>query len=170
MSLFYAAYGSNLHPARLQQRTPSARLVTTTKLDGWQLCFHKRSNFDGSGKCNILMGQGSVHVAIFELAPADKPLLDRVEGLGNGYEEATIQLPEIGSAFVYVAAESHIDDQLKPFSWYKALVVAGCGYHKFPRPYVRVVKRIDDLRDPDSDRHDRHMSLIASFGEPISGA
>ena len=45
--MLYAAYGSNLHPARLSRRAPSAEFVGTALLPGWELRLHKRGQ-DGS--------------------------------------------------------------------------------------------------------------------------
>ncbi|TNF88372.1 MAG: gamma-glutamylcyclotransferase, partial [Gammaproteobacteria bacterium] len=41
-SLYYFAYGSNMSPARLQARVPSARPLGVYRLKGHRLSFHKR--------------------------------------------------------------------------------------------------------------------------------
>ena len=107
--MWYAAYGSNLHPLRLTERISSAQLVTTSFLPNWSLQFHKRSN-DGSGKCNILSGGDGIHVAIFDISAADKLVLDSIEGLGVGYSETLLSVPDIGTCVSYVAEQSYIDD------------------------------------------------------------
>jgi hypothetical protein len=163
MSLLYLAYGSNLHPGRLRERTPSAQLIGTTELTGWQLCFHKRSNNDGSAKCNITAGNGSVQAAVFELSHRDEPLLDRVEGFGKGYDKAVVDIPEFGKAFAYLAAPTHIDDKLRPFSWYKALVLAGCAFHGFSKQYIRTIDQVPHIEDRDPLRHDHHMLLVGAL-------
>ena len=48
MRLLYAAYGSNLHPGRLQKRVDSARLEGTAFVADLSLTFDKRG-VDGSG-------------------------------------------------------------------------------------------------------------------------
>jgi hypothetical protein len=45
--IHYFAYGSNLHPLRLQERVPSAALLGWTHLHGWELRFDKRGRTDG---------------------------------------------------------------------------------------------------------------------------
>jgi len=52
-TLYYFAYGSNLHPLRLQARLSSAQLIGTTILPGYALKFHKLGHCL-SGKCNIV--------------------------------------------------------------------------------------------------------------------
>lgn len=81
-SLHYLAYGSNLHPLRLMERVPSARLIGVTEITGYQLRFHKRGK-DGSAKCDLCWSddrKSSVFGAIYRIASNEKPILDRAEG------------------------------------------------------------------------------------------
>ena len=88
----YAAYGSNLHPLRLNNRISSAQLLATRFLPDWSLCFNKRSK-DQSAKCSILAGGDGVYFAIYEISHQDKLVLDTIEGVGTGYAESTRQRP-----------------------------------------------------------------------------
>ena len=84
----YFAYGSNMSLARLQQRTPEVRRLSSCVLPGHSLRFHKAGR-DGSGKCDAFLTgnpRDRVMGALFELCPEQKPDLDRVEGLGRGYD------------------------------------------------------------------------------------
>ncbi len=146
--MHYAAYGSNLHPLRLAERISSARLVTTSFLRDWSLCLHKLSQ-DSSGKCNILLGGDGVYVAIFDMSAEGKRLLDEIEGLHIGYSEVVISLSEVGDCITYVAKESHIDDSLEPYDWYKELVLLGARAHGFPGDYLRRIESIPAHEDPD---------------------
>ena len=79
------AYGSNLLLARMRGRAPSAEPVTTVRLPGYALRFHKRGR-DGSGKADAFFtgrGQDVVCGVVYELSPADKVALDLAEGLGR---------------------------------------------------------------------------------------
>ena len=147
----YAAYGSNLHPLRLAERIASARLVTTAFLPDWSLRFHKRS-IDESGKCSIFPGGDGIHVAIFDISAADKRILDRIEGLGAGYSEVVLSIPELGDCASYVAERSHIDASLIPYDWYRELVLAGARFHDFPADYVDRIRSFPGRPDPDPDR------------------
>ena len=118
----YAAYGSNLHPLRLGERTPTARCLGTSRLDGWSLHFHKRG-LDASAKCNILPGGAGVHVAVYEMASGCKQTLDAIEGVGRGYRCEKINIPGFGLCFIYLAENAHIDLSLLPYDWYGELVV-----------------------------------------------
>ena len=157
--LTYAAYGSNLHPARLLKRTPTARLLGTACLPDWSLGFCKRSK-DASGKCTIRPGSDGVHVAIFELSAADKQVLDEIEGLGNGYSEILLDVPGFGNCFSYVAESSHIDETLRPYDWYRELVLAGARLHGFPDDYVQRLEAVPTTADPDGERAARRWALV----------
>lgn len=157
--MLYAAYGSNLHPLRLTERTSSAQLLGTACLPNWSLCFHKRGD-DGSGKCSILAGDGGVHFAIFDIDAEDKVTLDKIEGLGKGYSEIVLNIPGFGSCVSYVAEDSYIDDSLRPYDWYQQLVLAGATFHGFSDHYLKNLENIQARRDPDSERSDDQWELV----------
>ena len=157
--MWYAAYGSNLHPRRLSERISSARLVTTSFLPDWSLHFHKRSR-DGSGKCNILSGGDGIHIAIFDISAEDKLTLDNIEGLGLGYSEVFLSVPEIGECASYIAEESHIDDSLVPYDWYKELVLLGAHAHGFPDDYLDRIGSLPSREDPDSHRRVKRWKTV----------
>jgi gamma-glutamylcyclotransferase len=162
--MLYAAYGSNLHPLRLRRRVPSARLLGNATLDGWSLRFHKRSWRDGSGKCTLVREAGRcAHLAVYHIAPVERPRLDRAEGLGRGYEHREVELPRFGQAFTYLGAESHLDPSLAPFRWYRRLVLLGCLRHGFPEAYVERVRRQPAVSDPDPGRRARHVALLSAL-------
>lgn len=158
--MLYAAYGSNLHPVRLAERIPSARLVGTARLPGWSLRFHKRSR-DRSGKCSILTGDDGVHFAIFDITAEDKRVLDGIEGLGNGYAAISLSFPRFDTCVSYVAEATHVDDALRPYDWYRELVLAGARYHGFPDDYVRRIERVHAIRDPDGQRSVEQWATVA---------
>ncbi len=155
----YAAYGSNLHPFRLSQRAPTARLIGTSHLPDWSLRFCKRSR-DASGKCTLVRGTGGVHVAIFDISCDDKRILDGIEGLGNGYAEIALAIPGFGDCDSYIAEASHIDESLAPYDWYRELVLAGARIHGFPADYVRDIESVAAIPDPDPNRHADQWALV----------
>ena len=72
--MLYFAYGSNLSSLRLQQRVPSARLVTTGRLLQHALLFHKIGR-DGSAKCNAFytgLEADTLYGALYRIEPKDK--------------------------------------------------------------------------------------------------
>ena len=157
--MLYAAYGSNLHPLRLLLRLPNARFAGAAELAGKRLCFHKRSQ-DESGKCNIVRGDASVHLAIYELNDQEKAELDQIEGAGVGYSVEEIEVPGFGECFTYIATASFIDDDLRPYSWYKALVLTGCKALRLPNDYIAMIQGITSIEDPDRARHANNMKIV----------
>jgi len=157
--MWYVAYGSNLHPLRLTERASSARLIATSFLPNWSLHFHKRSK-DGSGKCNILPGGDGIHVAIFDISVEDKLLLDKIEGLGRGYSETLLSIPDIGECVTYVAQQSHIDGSLAPYDWYKELVLMGARAHGFPDDYSQRISSLRAIEDPDPNRRAKRWETV----------
>jgi len=157
--MLYAAYGSNLHPLRLSLRLPESRFQGTASIAGQRLCFHKRSR-DQSGKCNIVAGDGSIHVAVYELGGLERAELDQIEGKGSGYGVETLEVPGFGECFTYVATASFIDDELRPYSWYKELVLVGCEALDLPKDYIKGIQGIVAIDDPDLTRHANNMKII----------
>ena len=125
--------------------------------------FHKRSDIDGSGKCTITQGAEGVHFAVYEIAKSEKPLLDAIEGLGKGYDELTVHLPEYGDCQTYVAVAQVIDTALEPMDWYKALVLLGCRVNGFPDTYVRRIDALSSTVDPDVARWRAQWQLVAAI-------
>jgi len=157
----YAAYGSNLHPHRLCGRVPSAKLVAATTIPGWGLQFNKRSN-DGSAKCNIVSGSKYVLFALFDIDPGEKPALDKAEGLNDGYEEKSISVLDFGQCFTYVASQTHIQENLQPYSWYKELVIMGLEYHQAYPDYLERVRSVTHVLDENMDRHEQNMAIVSA--------
>lgn len=160
--MLYAAYGSNLHPARLAERLPSARLLGTGQLQDWSLRFHKRSR-DASGKCNIVPGREGACFAIFDISRDDKSVLDRIEGVGSGYAAASLIIPPFGECATYIAEASHVDDALRPYDWYRQLVLAGANYHGFPDDYIARIERVQAVGDPDAERGASQWALAGKI-------
>ena len=157
--MLYAAYGSNLHPLRLERRIASARLLGTAALDGYALHFHKRS-VDGSGKCSIERGPGGVHVAIYELDESGLQRLDRIEGVGIGYERVTVEVPGFGACSSYTADPAYVDGRLQPYDWYREMVIRGGRYHGFPDAYIERVSAVNALPDPDLQRSEANWEIV----------
>jgi hypothetical protein len=165
----YFAYGSNLHPERLRRRIPGAELLGVGRLADHRLAFHKRSWVDGSGKCDAVPAAGeSVHGALFRLPESGRERLATFEGLGQGYEEFEGQVLAASGAvdaFLYRAQPQAIDDDLRPFEWYKALVLVGVEFHDFPAPYRAAIQAIPAVVDPDPERAAVIWKLVEDLRE-----
>lgn len=165
--ILYAAYGSNLHPLRLTARTPTARLVDTAYLPEWSLRFNKRS-VDTSGKCSIRYGSSGVYVAVYQMSAADKEVLDRIEGIGEGYRDASIEVPGIGECATYIAAESHVDDDLSPYDWYREMVLLGCRRLGLPSDYLHKIQSVAADQDPDPERRRENWRIVEKLRASIA--
>lgn len=166
-TVYYLAYGSNLHPRRLAARVPSARVVGVVEMPGYQLAFHKRS-IDGSGKCLIYTEQGQHHKmygVLYEFDSLEKDALDSAEG--KGYIEQLVQFSlngEMYTPYVYVAQATHIDASLVPYHWYKDLVLAGASYHGFPADYVASIAATKSKPDFNVERKQKNENLLKQMG------
>ena len=168
MTQLYLAYGSNLHPIRLIERVPSARLIGTTRLDRYQVVFNKQSS-DGSSKCNVMYTSDDKHAAyaaVYEMKAREKLVLDAIEGLGEGYDEHELQVLVNGdtlTVFTYISAGAHLVIGLTPYDLYHALVIAGATYHKFPTRYVNALRAVPTQPDMDLERRAKHEHLLAKM-------
>lgn len=168
----YFAYGSNMLCERLKKRVSGVETFGTARLQKYSLRFHKRS-IDGSGKCNLLnTGNDSdeVHEVLFEIPENQLAALDDAEGLGNGYERATIAVTGMSAdpidAAVYLATPDAIDPALEPYDWYRSLVIAGARQHNLPEAYVREIEAVSFKADPKATRKTRleALEVLAAAG------
>ena len=158
--MLYAAYGSKLHPLRLTRRTASAEFLGTARVAGYRLTFDKRGR-DGSGKCSIAGDPAAfVCVAVYALSAADRRRLDDIEGLGRGYARAPLDVPGFGRSFAYVAEPGYRDALLKPYDWYRDLVLLGCRRHDFPRGYRAAIEALAISADADALRRARNLEVL----------
>lgn len=157
------AYGSNMPAARLRARCPSARAIGIAELPGHELRWHKVSR-DRSGKCDIVASDSpgaSVFGVLYEIASGEKAALDSAEGLGAGYEEIEIEVISGGSPVTAKAYQAtNTDSALRPYTWYRALVIAGAKEHGLPASYIAGLESAPADEDTDRARHDSNMALI----------
>lgn len=153
----YLAYGSNLHPRRLEARVGRVELLGLAVLEGWSLRFDKRGG-DGSAKANLHAAPGESRVALaaaYALDLHQVSALDRFEGCGWGYETFPVTFRLRGSlvdGFTYLAPSQWISRAMLPFDWYVDLIVAGANFHDFPQWYVDAISARPARPDPDSAR------------------
>lgn len=106
-----------------------------------------------------------MYVAVYLLSAADKRELDRIEGLGDGYVDVGIKVPDVGECRTYVAAESHVDDSLVPYDWYRELVLLGCRWLDLPDQYAQQIERVAVTPDPVLRRHQDNWKIVQTLRE-----
>jgi gamma-glutamylcyclotransferase len=149
---------------RIKGRCPSARLLGVAQLPGYELRWHK-SGADGSGKCDVI-SVGSDHAVfgvVYELDANEKAALDQAEGLGQGYDQKDIRVFLNGDAVtVSMYFATNTEPALKPYTWYKAIVIAGAKEHDLPAPYIASLEAADASEDPDRTRHEGNMRIVTA--------
>ncbi|NND65969.1 MAG: gamma-glutamylcyclotransferase [Halioglobus sp.] len=163
MEVKYFSYGSNLSLARMSARVPSASVDFVACVKGHSMKYRKIGR-DGSAKCDLVesLGDGGeVWGVIYHIDPAEKPGLDRAEGLGSGYEMKELAVPgpdgTTVSAFTYYA--THFSEGLKPYPWYVEHVLRGAAEHGLPNDYIAAFLTTESMLDPDQERHERELSI-----------
>ena len=83
--MMYFAYGSNLDYPQMMARCPRARLIGPARLDGYRICFPRRSFVRATAVASIEPSSGSsVWGALYEIEEGDVDRLDSREGYYPG--------------------------------------------------------------------------------------
>jgi len=165
--LIYFSFGSNIHPARLQGRIGSAEFLSVGVLKNASIRFNKIGR-DGSAKCNLEFldeTPDEVFGVLYDISREEKKHLDKCE---PGYTEIDIHVVTAegtAAAFTYVAMPDFINDSLRPFSWYKELVLLGASYYDFPSDYIDILDKQPAIPDNDKSRVEENKKLISSMRE-----
>ncbi|MEJ0013154.1 MAG: gamma-glutamylcyclotransferase family protein [Bauldia sp.] len=94
--MYYFAYGSNLDLLQMQLRCPDAQFVSTAKLDGYRVCFPRRSVIRDCAVISIEPSMSeSVWGALYELDGTDIQRLDEREGYDKRRDRALNQFNRI---------------------------------------------------------------------------
>lgn len=161
----YFSYGANMFSPRIQGVIPTAKCLNVACLPQYRLFFHKKGldAQDPSGKCNIVFTRDlhdKVFGVLWEIAPRYRYLLDRAVGLGYGYQEITVKVTCLnpnGSAkqsdqevfaFAYVAHKESVNEALRPYTWYKNMVIEGAKQHHLPQHYIDDLTQVGATLDP----------------------
>jgi hypothetical protein len=133
------------------------------RLQGYALRFHKRGR-DGSGKCDawrIESGADELWGVVWEVGEPDLERLDVVEGSGYRRVELSVRSGEDAlEVQTYVARDSWIDPALRPFEWYRDLVLAGALENGLPGWWRAQIEAVATERDADGERSRRFRGLL----------
>lgn len=167
----YFAYGSNLHPVRLEDRIGSCNIIAVARLAGAELRFHK-IGLDRSGKCDIVFQQNlskDIWGVVYQISEKQKCRLDQYESLGQGYQilhtNVLTQQNQTINVFTYQAMPEFVDPSLRPFDWYHELVLLGAQFHRFPERYLDELKQVPIVLDSDKKSISAHQSLLNDMRE-----
>ena len=111
MSRFYIAYGSNLSEEQMKHRTPDAKIIGTSVLEGWRLLLKSYATIEPKEGCRV-------PVLIWEISEADERNLDRYEGYPTFYYKRELPVmvtPLDGGAPMELTAMVYIMDEKHPF-------------------------------------------------------
>jgi len=156
---------------RLQERCETARVIGLADAKGYLIHFAKKGR-DGSGKASIRRtdARGAiVYGVLFEIDVSERAILDRFEGHPTGYrrdDRFIVETSDDGNRLevsTYIAEDNAIDESLKPFDWYLALVIAGVIQHKLPDDYLAALMKTECVPDPDRDSRRTAFKLLTSF-------
>ena len=105
-----------------------------------------------------------VHGVLYHMDPEGRAVLDRIEGVGQGYRIQDVVVAsgsEQIEAFTYVVQENYIDPAMQPFHWYKRFVLEGARQNGFPPHYIAGIDRIASRPDPNRERARRNHAIGA---------
>ena len=91
MKRYYLAYGSNLDVRQMRWRCPTAKVIGTGTIPGYELLY--KGSQTGAYLTIEMKEGGSVPVAVWEVTDRDERSLDRYEGFPNFYYKKELKLP-----------------------------------------------------------------------------
>lgn len=145
---------------RLRSRIGQADVVGIGYLAGYELRFHK-AGADGSAKADAwYTGRPAdrVYGVLYRVRCADLLVLDRYEERGRGYDRRGVTVRCPGGVSVpaqsYFARIQAIVPQRRPFTWYKAWILAGIDEHGLPAAYRTMIEAVPATPDPAADHTD----------------
>ncbi len=140
---------------RIELRLGPCEAIGPARLRGYALRFHKRGR-DGSGKCDAFHTGNpadAMYGVVYSLSQAQRDMLDEIEGPGYVSRDVSVNTCSgTLTAYLYSAKVGHVDTDLQPFSWYKAIVVAGARAHGLPGHYIESLAGVCAAPDPLTDR------------------
>lgn len=144
--MYYFAYGSNLDPMQMRLRCPEAEFVSAAKLDGYRICFPRKSFVRDCAVISIEPASGAVvWGALYELDGVDIARLDDREGYDrrrerglNQHNRVTVRVETSDDRAV--VAETYIavpmDNPGLPSAQYVGYLVAAAAECGLPKAHL----------------------------------
>ncbi|MFC6154416.1 gamma-glutamylcyclotransferase [Nocardioides yefusunii] len=141
MSL-YAAYGTNLDPARMGSRCPHSPLRGTGWLTGWRLTFGgEEHGWDGSLATLVEDPIDQVFVALYDVTEEDELALDGWESADTGlYRKAKVRVATMNGE---VLAWTYVLDAYEgglPSASYLGVIADAAEAADAPKDYVAALR------------------------------
>jgi len=88
-----------------------------------------------------------VHGVLFDVPQSQVSSLAHAEGEGTDYDRNLVWVEVTNGELVrraetYIAKESKIDQNMKPYGWYLDLVTTGALMHELPQTYVDALRNV----------------------------
>ncbi|MGH2795292.1 MAG: gamma-glutamylcyclotransferase family protein [Actinomycetota bacterium] len=136
--MFYFAYGSNMDPEQMEERTPGARALGAARLGGYRLTFTRDSPAWGGGVGHIEAdANDEVWGVLWDLTEDHLGSLDVYEGIDVGaYVRETLTVSFDGrdvEAHVYLAIPRGYK---QPSKKYMSALIRGAEAHGCPDDYI----------------------------------
>ena len=139
----YAAYGTNLDPARMGERCPHSPLFGTGWLSGWRLTFGgEEHGWDGALVTIVPDPFEQVFVAIYDVTGDDERLLDGWEQADTGlYRKTRVRVATMtGEAVVWAYVLDAFEGGL-PSASYLGVLADAAEAADAPSDYVAALRR-----------------------------
>ena len=135
----YAAYGSNLDPARMRAYCPHSPMIGTGWLEGWRLTFAGEDELGWEGAVTTIVESAGdrVFVALYDVHAWDASQLDEVEGVNAGtYRKLHVRVATLdGDVTTWVYVFSGYEGGM-PTSWYLSEIANAAEKAGAPDDYV----------------------------------
>jgi gamma-glutamylcyclotransferase (GGCT)/AIG2-like uncharacterized protein YtfP len=139
----YAAYGSNLDPARTRAYCPHSPMVGVGWLEGWRLTFAGEGDLGWEGSVTTIVESPGdrVFVALYDVHPDDEKQLDEVEGIAAGtYRKLHVRVATLdGDVTAWVYVFTGYEGGL-PTTWYLTELVRAAEMAGAPADYVEQLR------------------------------
>lgn len=156
--------------SRIKERISSYSIIGIGYVKNHCLRFHKIS-IDQSGKADayyLNASEEKVWGVIGEVDEKSKNTLDKIEGLGKGYNQKTLTIHmqdgKTIQTLIYVADKDYIDSKLKPYDWYKEIVLRGSIENALPNEYIKKIEGIESIFDKNEERREINFKIIINTG------
>src|SRR6185312_13517779 len=135
----YAAYGSNLDPARMRAYCPHSPMVGVGWIEGWRLTFAGEGEMGWEGAVTTIVESPGdrVFVSLYDVHPWDAAQLDEVEGVTAGaYQKLTVRVETLdGEVSVWVYVFDGYEGGM-PTAWYLSEIANAAEKAGAPDDYV----------------------------------